>query len=80
VQEVPSYSGYAGPKRNMTDDIFTTSNQLLGQMPDEVTIASGSGRKSATCLVVEDDGTMRHLVTNYLEDHDIRTCCSLLLK
>jgi DNA-binding response OmpR family regulator len=22
--------------------------------------------------VVEDDGTMRHLVTNYLEDHDIR--------
>jgi two-component system, OmpR family, response regulator len=49
-------------------------------MPDEVTIAPGSGRKSATCLVVEDDGTMRHLVTNYLEDHDIRTCCSLLLK
>jgi two-component system, OmpR family, response regulator len=29
-------------------------------------------RKSPTCLVVEDDGTMRHLVTNYLEDHDIR--------
>ena len=29
-------------------------------------------RKSPICLVVEDDGTMRHLVTNYLEDHDIR--------
>jgi DNA-binding response OmpR family regulator len=29
-------------------------------------------RRSATCLVVEDDRTMRHLVTNYLEDHDIR--------
>src|ERR1700761_8342983 len=29
-------------------------------------------RKSPPCLVVEDDGTMRHLVTNYLEDHDIR--------
>jgi DNA-binding response OmpR family regulator len=29
-------------------------------------------RKSATCLVVEDDSTMRHLVTNYLKDHDIR--------
>ena len=29
-------------------------------------------RKSPVCLVVEDDGTMRHLVTNYLEDHDIR--------
>ncbi len=24
------------------------------------------------CLVVEDDSTMRHLVTSYLEDHDIR--------
>jgi two-component system, OmpR family, response regulator len=32
----------------------------------------GAERKSPTCLVVEDDGTMRHLVTNYLEDHDIR--------
>jgi two-component system OmpR family response regulator len=30
-------------------------------------------RKPSTCLVVEDDITMRHLVTNYLEDHDIRT-------
>jgi two-component system, OmpR family, response regulator len=32
----------------------------------------GAERKSPTCLVVEDDGTMRHLVTNYLEDNDIR--------
>ncbi|HEY7843924.1 MAG TPA: response regulator [Bradyrhizobium sp.] len=32
----------------------------------------GTERKSPTCLVVEDDGTMRHLVANYLEDHDIR--------
>jgi DNA-binding response OmpR family regulator len=32
----------------------------------------GTDRKSPICLVVEDDGTMRHLVTNYLEDHDIR--------
>jgi two-component system OmpR family response regulator len=30
-------------------------------------------RKPSKCLVVEDDITMRHLVTNYLEDHDIRT-------
>jgi CheY-like chemotaxis protein len=54
----------------MIDDIFSAPNQLPGQ----ATIASGSGaeRKSPTCLVVEDDGTMRHLVTNYLEDHDIR--------
>lgn len=27
--------------------------------------------KSPTCLVVEDDSTMRQLVTSYLEDHDI---------
>jgi two-component system OmpR family response regulator len=37
---------------------------------------SGTGtsadRRSPTCLVVEDDSTLRHLVTNYLEDHDIR--------
>jgi two-component system, OmpR family, response regulator len=28
--------------------------------------------RPVTCLVVEDDSTMRNLVTNYLEDHDIR--------
>lgn len=32
-----------------------------------------SKRRVPLCLVVEDDMTMRHLVTNYLEDHDIRT-------
>jgi two-component system OmpR family response regulator len=36
-------------------------------------LASNSvDRRSPLCLVVEDDSTMRHLVTNYLEDHDIR--------
>ncbi|MGY3578907.1 response regulator [Bradyrhizobium sp. USDA 4504] len=34
--------------------------------------SNAAGRKSPTCLVVEDDSTMRHLVTSYLEDHDIR--------
>ncbi|WP_454625914.1 response regulator [Bradyrhizobium cenepequi] len=29
-------------------------------------------RGQPTCLVVEDDRTMRHLVMNYLEEHDIR--------
>ncbi|MGC2778502.1 MAG: response regulator [Bradyrhizobium sp.] len=29
-------------------------------------------RRLPLCLVVEDDSTMRHLVTSYLEDHDIR--------
>jgi two-component system, OmpR family, response regulator len=32
----------------------------------------GPDRRSPICLVVEDDSTLRHLVTNYLEDHDIR--------
>ncbi len=31
----------------------------------------GVDRRSSTCLVVEDDSTLRHVVTNYLEDHDI---------
>jgi DNA-binding response OmpR family regulator len=36
-------------------------------------LAGGSaGRSSPTCLVVEDDSTMRQLVTNYLEDNDLR--------
>jgi two-component system, OmpR family, response regulator len=34
--------------------------------------ANGKDRRTLTCLVVEDDTTMRHLVTSYLEDHDIR--------
>ena len=51
-------------------DVFSTPYPPLSQ----ATIASGNGaeRKSPICLVVEDDDTMRHLVTNYLEDHDIR--------
>jgi DNA-binding response OmpR family regulator len=32
-----------------------------------------SERSQPICLVVEDDRTMRHLVMNYLEEHDIRT-------
>src|SRR5215468_10829468 len=58
----------------MIDDIFSVPNQNLNRLPGQATIVSGGGaeRKSPTCLVVEDDSTMRHLVTNYLEDHDIR--------
>ena len=58
----------------MMEDIFSTPNQPLSCLPDESMFASGGGaeRKSPTCLVVEDDSTMRHLVTNYLQDHDIR--------
>ncbi len=42
----------------------------------EALSASGQGgsleRSQPTCLVVEDDRTMRHLVINYLREHDIR--------
>jgi two-component system OmpR family response regulator len=33
---------------------------------------AGSERSRPTCLVVEDDRTMRHLVVNYLQEHNIR--------
>jgi two-component system OmpR family response regulator len=58
----------------MTEEIFASPNQPLSCLPDEAAFAAGGGteRKSPTCLVVEDDVTMRHLVANYLEDHDIR--------
>jgi two-component system, OmpR family, response regulator len=32
----------------------------------------GPERRKPVCVVVEDDLTMRHLVMNYLEEHDIR--------
>jgi len=58
----------------MTEDIFAPPNQPLSCLPDEATFATGGSteRKSPACLVVEDDATMRHLVVNYLKDHDIR--------
>ena len=31
-----------------------------------------TGRSQPTCLVVEDDHTMLHLVVDYLGEHDIR--------
>ncbi len=40
--------------------------------PGPASASNSTDRKSPVCLVVEDDSTMRHLVTNYLEDHDIR--------
>src|SRR5579863_3966044 len=44
------------------DKALNRSNQGAGAAPGEVT----------RVLVVEDDQTMRHLVVNYLEEHDIR--------
>jgi two-component system, OmpR family, response regulator len=55
------------PAHDETDGV---DNDTLGfQRPQTSHVAE---RKSPICLVVEDDGTMRHLVTNYLEDHDLR--------
>src|SRR6266581_403053 len=41
--------------------------------PDETVDGKiGPERRKPVCIVVEDDITMRHLVMNYLEEHDIR--------
>src|SRR5713226_3594700 len=42
--------------------------ETLGRSEQDLT----TERSQPTCLVVEDDRTMRHLVVNYLEEHDIR--------
>ncbi len=42
--------------------------ETLGRLEQDLT----TERSQPTCLVVEDDRTMRHLVVNYLEEHDIR--------
>jgi len=51
-------------------------NELMrdeeGEKQTAVSFATSVDRRSPICLVVEDDSTLRHLVTNYLEDHDIR--------
>jgi DNA-binding response OmpR family regulator len=45
-------------------------NQTVASFESDTGV--GADRRSPTCLVVEDDNTLRHLVTNYLEDHHIR--------
>src|SRR6267142_6245110 len=48
----------------------------VGRVADEPFEAAdgkiGPERRKPVCVVVEDDLTMRHLVMNYLEEHDIR--------
>jgi two-component system, OmpR family, response regulator len=50
------------------------SERIGGRVPDPGNRSDGEGarRKPPTCLVVEDDSTVRHLMTSYLEGHDIR--------
>jgi DNA-binding response OmpR family regulator len=56
--------------RSPRDETDGVDNDAFGFQRNQA--GPATERKSPTCLVVEDDGTMRHLVTNYLEDHDIR--------
>jgi two-component system OmpR family response regulator len=56
----PSDSEASGSGRNGFE-AFNASSQRVS-----------TERSQPTCLVVEDDHTMRHLVMNYLAEHDIR--------
>ena len=67
MNEIAPSTPSGRPPRDETDG---ADSDVPGFQGSEASHASE--RKSPTCLVVEDDGTMRHLVTNYLEDHDIR--------
>jgi two-component system OmpR family response regulator len=60
VKNEPSGSEASGPGRNGFE-AFNASGQRVS-----------TERIQPTCLVVEDDHTMRHLVTDYLGEHDIR--------
>lgn len=57
-----------GPAVILTDQIDNKGNAFLSQ-PDSTGMPE---RRTPVCLVVDDDSTMRHLVTSYLEDHDIK--------
>jgi two-component system OmpR family response regulator len=51
------------------NELIESSSALLA---GPAAAAGASDRGAPTCLVVEDDTTMRHLVTNYLEHHGVR--------
>jgi two-component system, OmpR family, response regulator len=56
------------PARVGSDDVGKAANESEEGAETKI----GSDRKRPLCIVVEDDITMRHLVMNYLEEHDIR--------
>jgi len=63
--------GLPRPSASIGNEKISFENQTVVSLNPPAPNA-GVDRKSPTCLVVEDDNTMRHLVTSYLEDHDIR--------
>src|SRR5438552_9677968 len=56
------------PARVGSDEIGRTVNEPFEALDEK----NGPERRRPVCMVVEDDLTMRHLVMNYLEEHDIR--------
>jgi two-component system, OmpR family, response regulator len=62
--------GLPRPRMSVRDEKFGFDQTAISFEPSATSLSAD--RKLPTCLVVEDDNTMRHLVTNYLEDHDIR--------
>jgi DNA-binding response OmpR family regulator len=57
-----------GPAIALTNQSDNGGNAVLPQQDSTRT----PERRAPVCLVVDDDSTMRHLITSYLEDHDIR--------
>jgi two-component system OmpR family response regulator len=58
----------------MNEGIASPPAPLVSEFESGSSGSSGSvsNRRIPTCLVVEDDTTMRHLVVSYLGEHDIR--------
>jgi DNA-binding response OmpR family regulator len=56
------------PVRVAADEADRAADEPIDPFEPKV----GAERKKPVCIVVEDDITMRHLVMNYLEEHDIR--------
>ena len=55
-----------GPAVTLTDPIDVKGSAVLPDPTEPIE------RRPPVCLIVDDDSTLRHLVTSYLEDHDIR--------
>jgi two-component system, OmpR family, response regulator len=55
-----------------TGDSARPPSNDISDPPGKSPATNSTDGKSPLCLVVEDDNTMRHLVTNYLQGHDIR--------
>src|SRR5258708_39725679 len=56
------------PARVDSDEV----GRSVSDTSDAMNGKTSAERRKSVCLVVEDDITMRHLVMNYLEEHDFR--------